>query len=168
MNPLHYPALSQVLAAFKPWTVEQVWKSVPWQDSYHDLYPGYSKPADDEHFESYYPDEAAAREDALDMIARFTDLPDPIPIFRVIHAKSEKDIKLDRLGNHWAWVKKSALSFASHNISGKPWFLLTAEIPKAKVDWPTTLRKQFHFPEENEINLASWNQPKLLEIEKLK
>jgi hypothetical protein len=169
-----FGALAKVLAkkVKGPWTVEQIWSAMwsgtaPYPDSYYDLFPGYSKPENEDE-ECYYQDRAGAVEDAEDLIAKFGGLGNPVQIFRVLHVDKKEDIDLENLGEHWTIDAKQAVWLASHTLAlAKPWFLIHATIPAKQVDWATTLRQQFNHPDEMEINLPRSAKPKVLKIEEV-
>ena len=67
----------------------------PDREDYDNLYPDYKN---EESENSMYDSREDVEEEAKDLIRQFSNLPDPIPIYRVIDAKSPEDIHYDNLG----------------------------------------------------------------------
>lgn len=138
---------------------------IPWQESFYDLYPGFSKEAKDPEDMGYqeykFDDKDSAMQEAREMIEMFQMMPDPIPIYRVIHAKSEGRIKTDCPGSSWSWEKQSAISFALNHGLPKPLVLMSAEVRKKDVDWASTVRLYYVYSgggigeSENEIRVPN-------------
>ena len=133
-----------------------VFDSIPWHDNYLDLYPGYSPGADtnDRYDECYFETRERAEGYADELIELLDGLPDPIPVFRAIRAKSEEDIDKENLGESWSFSKDSAVNFGEHNGSN---FLMSAKVHKKDVNWMGTVKAYtlfsggFSADDENEI-----------------
>lgn len=138
-------------------TLDQVLKTYNWQDSYYDLYPGYSKPENDQ--ECMFDNKDSALVDARDLLAMVKSFPNMIPVYRVVGVKTIKDLDLNNPGWSWSWEEKSALGFGNLNHIPKPWVMLKGYAPKKDVDWVTTLKLYHQFSgggvsdSENEIRI---------------
>lgn len=130
---------------YSPWSAESVLESMHsrFVDSYYDLYPGYSKPINKD-LECAYESKRSAMREVESVMGIFQGLPNPIPVYRVIHAKSEDRIRQDALGECWSFNKKSALTFAQRNLS-KPWFLMSGKVKKEDVSWGNVLSTYLEF-----------------------
>lgn len=135
----------------------------------YDLYPGYSEPLDDD--EDYlYSTKDIAEKHAESIIDIFDSLPNPIPVYRSLMAKSEDDIDFDYIGESWSFIKDSAISFGSHNNSN---FLISGLIDKDYVNWDETINRFILFSsggdsdDENEIVIKDMNKIKVTGVEKL-
>lgn len=120
---------------------------------WYDIYPGYSQPVDEDE-ETFFNTEEQAINFASIVNETFESLPNPIPIYRTLYAKTEEDIDLEYLGESWSFVKESAIAFGSHNGSN---YLISATIDKRYVNWEKTLKTFVIFSgtqdsdDENEI-----------------
>jgi hypothetical protein len=139
-------------------------------DSYINIFPEYgddNEYGDDYKFESR--DKAIEYIDNL--IDMFDTLPNPIPIYRCISAKSEEDIDLEYGGESWSYEKQCALNFGSRNGSN---YLLEGLIDKQHVNWLKTILVYLEFSEnytdedENEIVVEEQTEIKNIKIIKLK
>lgn len=134
----------------------------------YDLYPGYSEPLDDDE-EYLYSSKDIAEKHAKSIIEIFDSLPNPIPIYRALMAKSEDDIDFDYIGESWSFIKDSAISFGSHNNSN---LLISGLIDKDYVNWDETINRFILFSsgdedDENEIVVEDMNKIKVTRVEKL-
>lgn len=154
----------KLFEAWEPkFSYEDVFAAIEWEDSFVDLYPGYSgKDADGEF---YFDSKESAESHADSIIQQLDALPNPIPVYRAIKAKSEKDIDFEYPGESWSHDKESAYNFGRRNGSN---FMLTAEINKEDVNWAGTIKAYELFSgnqtddDENEIVID--DQDKLLNI----
>ena len=165
----------ELFEAWKPkFTKQTIFDYIPWQDAdAKDLYPGYTKGGDpypnasEYHFDTKEKAENYARR-LIDML---DSLPDPIPIFRAVKAKSTEDVDVENPGESWSFERISAVTFGSHNDSN---FLMTAKINKKDVDWNGTVRAYALFsgeltPEsENEIVVGDPNNLIDMKVEPIK
>ncbi len=145
-------------------------------DAYDDLYPGYNytKPQDinDDDKEFYFDSKEKAIEEIENVFFQFDNLPDPIPIYRVMGVKDLKDIDYDDLGASWSYNKDSAIGFSQrYNIRG---VLLSGLIEKKHVHWESTLKTYLEFSlglfgeEEHEIVVPNTDNITNLKVQKLK
>ncbi len=136
-----------------------------------DLYPGHSDIENDFTDDYFFNTEKEANEYVNKIMQLFNGLPNPIPVFRCIKAKSENDIDLEMVGESWSYDKQSALNFGSRNGSN---FLLSAFINKENVNWQGTIKAYVlfsnNFSDENENEIVIDEQDKLqnIKITKLK
>jgi GNAT superfamily N-acetyltransferase/ADP-ribose pyrophosphatase YjhB (NUDIX family) len=149
-----------------------------YRDSYWDLYPNFSRemPKDEEGYpkeDTAFSDKHAALQEARDIIDMFKAMPDPIPVYRTVHAKSIDDVDLTNAGYSWSWSEKSAISFALHGSLPKPIFMLKGFAPKNKVNWHATIELYYTYSgasdweSENEIRIAG-KDVKNITVEPLK
>lgn len=75
----------------------------------------------------------------------FDGLDNPVKVFRVVGADSEEDIDKTMIGEHWSFMKESALNFEGYNIDGDNVFLIEAEIEKKYIDWEQTIKLYTQF-----------------------
>lgn len=147
---------------------ETIFDAVEWQGNYSDLYPGYSDEPADFTDETYYDSKEEAEQVADGIIDIFDSLPNPIPIYRAIHAKDRNDIDTDELGESWSYERDSAINFGSHNGSN---FLLSGEVAKEDVNWAGSIKAYVLFSggysdeDENEIVVDDSSAVKNLKIE---
>lgn len=114
---------------------EEVLTYFDYQDSYKNLYPGYDG-HDNEYGDDYYfRNRQEAMQAAQEILHVFESLPEPIPIFRAISAKSTQDIDPD-WGESWSFRRESALEFGVHAGCN---YLLSGLIRKADVNWRETV-----------------------------
>jgi hypothetical protein len=152
-------------------TIKNFLDLIDWRDSYKDLYPDFSSPEDQNQYEEDY--RFNTKEDAVgfakETISLFNSLPNPIPIFRAIHAKSKDDISLEYPEESWSYRKESALNFAGNQNMGN--FLLSGTIDKRFVDWERTLKNYIDFSggfsseDEDEITIGDETKIKILSID---
>jgi hypothetical protein len=91
----------QMFESWKPkFDVKTIFDAIPWYDANRDLYPGYSEEEDtNKASDEYWFDTKEKTEQyAADLIDLFDSLPDPVPVYRAIKAKSEADINLEMPG----------------------------------------------------------------------
>lgn len=145
--------------------VKTVLNYVSWEDSScKDLYPGFS---DEEHVgdEYFFDTRKKALSYAKDVIGLFDGLPDPVPVYRVVKAKSVEDVDVEYPGESWSFDKKSAVQFGRHNNSN---FLLSAMINKKDVNWAGTVKAYAlfsgGFDEDNEDEIVVDDQSKFMNI----
>lgn len=145
-------------------------------EAYDDLYPGYNytKPEDinDDNKEFYFESKQKAIEEIDNIFFQFDNLPDPIPIYRVMGVKDLKDIDYDDLGASWSYSKDSALGFGQrYNLYS---VLLSGLIEKKHVAWQSTLKSYVQHSlgllgeEEHEIVVPNTDNITNLKVEKLK
>lgn len=151
------------------WTTEILWDQINWQDSYQDLFPGFSEdPAVDEN-DAYYTSRENAVEDANNIIGLFQAIPDPAPIYRVVGAKAAEHIDTEYPGEYWSFDRQSALRFGQRNVSGEK-YLMTAKVPKRAVDWDRTLSSYLSYSgigdgeSENELYIPIGNQKHIKDL----
>jgi hypothetical protein len=102
-----------------------------------------------------------ARAEAQFILDLFDELPDPIPLYRVVSVTSKEQIDLSYPGDHWSFNEQSAKTFASVNLLGRSVFLLKCFTPKSNVIWGNTLRNYMEYSgvgiaeSENEIMIES-------------
>jgi len=158
--------------AWKEWepkfSQKEIFAAIPWRDNNRDLYPGFSKSADQNKSsdEYWFDSKAAACKYASRVIDLFRSLPNPIPIFRAIKADSIEAVDLEYAGESWSFDKTSAYNFGRRNGSN---FMLTAKVYKRDVNWNGTIIAYVIFTDgggsdddENEITVD--DQDKLLDI----
>lgn len=90
------------------------------------------------------------QDEARDLADFLNSFGPTVEIFRAVHAKSPKQIDLDKLGNHWTHSEHKALDFARHELK-KPWFLISAKVKHSDIDWAQTLFQNVHHPHEEEL-----------------
>jgi hypothetical protein len=156
-----------------PFTVEDIFDEIHWQDSYYDLYPGYSEPID-ENEETQFNTKENATNYALDLIGIFNDIysEQEITIYRAIRVDNQNNIDMEYPGAYWSLYRDSAIQFGSHAGCN---YLLTAKINTKDINWENTLKAFVEFThmsdadDEWEINVAG-NENKLydLNVEKIK
>jgi hypothetical protein len=138
--------------------LQDVLDTMNWQDSFYDLYPGYSKPVEPDE-ECLYESKEYALSDARDLLRMLKGFPDPIPVYRVVHIKGLEKLKRDNPGWCWSWDQDSAVEFAKIHGLPKPWALLRGKAPKSQVHWMETLRLYHQYSgtdgadSENEIRI---------------
>ena len=126
-----------------PVSKAEVLSSIQWQDSYRNLYPG--APGEDNGYEEeYWFDSKEQAEEYADMVVGiFEGLPDPVPVYRAVHAAEPGDVRTGEFaGESWSFDRRSAEQFGSHNGSN---YLISGVIPKSKVDWQTTISNYVEF-----------------------
>lgn len=147
-----------------------VTNSYEFHSSWYDLYPGYENPID-KNEETMFSTKESAEQFALDTIAFFENIPNPIPIFRALRAKSIEGIDLEYPGESWSLYRKNAIAFGSHNGSN---YLLSAFIEKPFVNWQKTLDRFVVFSmgftgdDEFEIVVEDESKIKDIKIEEIK
>lgn len=164
----------QLFESWKPnFDAKTIFDAIPWYDANRDLYPGYSDEADvnkasDEY---WFDSKEKAEQYAAELIDLFDSLPDPIPLYRAIKAKDEKDIDLEYPGESWSHSRESAYEFGTHNGSN---FMLTAKVNKEDVNWAGTIKAYVLFSgsysseDENEIVVDDQENLMDVKIEKFK
>lgn len=135
-----------------------------------DLYPNYSIELDPDN--DYYFDTKEKFEDyANNVISIFDAFPKEFPIYRSISVKSEKDIRMDYLGESWSFYLESAKQFGYHNGSN---IILSAIVDEDNVDWYESMWRYLRFStgedidDENEIVVNDTDKLKNVTIQKLK
>lgn len=159
---------------YESWTPkfnrQTIFDAIEWRDNNRDLYPGYSDEEQDFTDEYYFETKEAAEQYADELIDLFDSLPDPIPVYRAIKAKSREDIDMEYLGESWSFDRASAISFGSRNGSN---FLLSAEVSKEDVNWAGTIKVYTQFSgsftdeDENEIVIDDQEAIKNIKIEEI-
>lgn len=144
-----------------------IFDAIPWYDNNRDLYPGYSKDEDTNKAsdEYWFDTKEIAEQYAAELIDIFDSLPDPIPLYRAIKAKSEADIDIEFPGESWSYDRDSAYEFGMHNGSN---FMLTAKVNKKDVNWAGTIKAYVLFSggmtNEDENEIVVDDQDKLIDI----
>ncbi len=151
------------------WTTEILWDQINWQDSYQDLFPGFSEEPEVAENDAYYTSRENAVEDANNIIGLFQAIPDPAPIYRVVGAKAAEHIDTEYPGEYWSFDRQSALRFGQRNVSGEK-YLMTAKVPKKAVDWDRTLSAYLSYSgigdgeSENELYIPIGNQKHIKDL----
>lgn len=154
-------------------SVKEALELFSYNEGFYDLYPGYSEDVNED--ESYMFDtEQAALDMVSDILDVFAYLPDPIPVYRALFARSVEDIDRDYAGESWSFEEESALEFGNGNKSN---YLLTAFVSKDAIDWKESVRRFALFSmvseesAENEVVVAdqlSISDIKIYEIKGMK
>ena len=122
-------------------TDEQIFENFRNEGSWHDLYPGYSLPPD-ENAEYCWESEETARQYVSEIRDIFAGLSDSFEIYRAISVKQGGEVNLEYPGESWSLYKENALEFGVHNGSN---ILLIATIDKTNVNWSKTIETFFEF-----------------------
>lgn len=147
-----------------------IFSYIEWQNTCKDLYPGYSTEENDFTEEYFFDTKEKADQYAQDIIDLFTSLPNPIPIYRCIKAKSIEDIDLEMPGESWSFEKQSAINFGRRNGSN---YLLSTTVNKQDVNWQGTIKAYtlfsggFSDEDEHEIVVDDWTALKNIVITKI-
>jgi hypothetical protein len=153
--------------------VMSLMSKIAFDNSFYDLYPGYSKEAEAEDVDYMFKDEQQAGFFAVDMLDLFDLLPDPIPVFRVIYAGSVDSIDWSNLGESWSFEKRSALAFGNSEVAGVN-YLLTGVVPKSAIDWKESAKRYANYSiddgdsAENEVVVADQSAISDIEIYEIK
>ena len=137
---------------------------------WYDVYPGYSKPIDDDEETMFISKENATKQ-AEYILDVFSSLPNPIPIYRTIKVANVNDVELEYPGESWSFSRESALEFGSHAGNN---VLLSAFIDQTDVNWINTIdlfiifSGNFESDDENEINIKDGSKIKDIQIFKYK
>lgn len=82
-------------------------------------------------------------------VGDLSDLPDPVPLYRVIKAEGLSAVNLDDPGRHWSWDHDAA---EAHWGSGHGRdLMLVALVPHADIDWTHSVLANIMIPEEREV-----------------
>jgi hypothetical protein len=136
--------------------------------SYYDIYPGCIE-EENEDEECMFATKESAIKHCEFVIAVFSSLPNPIPIYRTISVKKIEDIDIESPGESWSFSKDSAMEFGGHKRSN---VLLSATIDQNYVNWDKTVDLFLMFSvgmdadDENEINIDDESQIKDIQITK--
>jgi len=151
---------------------EDVFDLIEYQDSYHDLYPGYDPDIEfDEDEEYYYNSKEDAYRAANGLLEIHNSLENPIPIYRTIRVNSLEDIDYEYLGESWSLNRNSAIVFGGRADAN---VLLSAKTPYDNVDWKSTIKLWFIFSgdytDDNEDELVIIDSDRLIDVkaEKIK
>jgi len=154
--------------------IEDVWELIDWQDSYSDLFPGYSEEENEFSDEYYFDSEKQAREYAEDVLGVFEYYKDQgeIVLYRAITVNDLEDINLDYLGESWSFDRVSAEEFGSH--LGGNFVILVGTTSSSNIDWEESLKRYVLFSgigvsdSENELVVIDSSKIKLLRVENRK
>ena len=80
----------------------------------------------------------------------YRDLPEPIPLWRVVRCDSEQQCDLEMPGYHWSFDRDAVIAYAERDL-GSPVYLLSAQVSSADVYWEGTVASYVEHPEEYEI-----------------
>lgn len=114
---------------------DEVLAMFDYHDSYKNLYPGYNNFDNEAEEEYYFRNRREALQAAQEILHIFQSLPEPIPVFRAIQAKTQQDIDPHH-GESWSFMQESALEFGTHANCN---FLLSGLIRKSDVNWRETV-----------------------------
>lgn len=152
-------------------TIDEIANQIPFSDyGDSDLYPGYSNEIEDDNYYRFNSKEEFENY-AKQIIGLFDSFPKEFPIYRSISVKSEKDIRMDYLGESWSFDLESAKQFGSHNGSN---YILSAIVDDENVDWQQSMIRYLSFTtgddsdDENEIVVINTDELKNVTISKLK
>lgn len=97
-----------------------------------------------------------------DVVEEYKKFPDPVILYRIVNAKSQEDINLDEVGEHW--IADEHQIFDGDFLLSIGWenwpqedkiFLIAAKVPHSNIDVLQTLVQNISFPNEREINLKN-------------
>src|SRR5271157_2478293 len=121
----------------------------------------------------YQPDDFNEAEWRYDEnVAHFSTLDFPVTVYRAIEIEAGTQVDLDNAGTYWSWVENSAQAYFGEGSIWGPGgkkikepliVMLKAQILRSTdVDWDATLLANMLNEEENEINVKSGAQLRLL------
>lgn len=117
----------------------RLYKNVVANNGVKDLYPGFgiSKNPNEKH--TLYASKKEAEEMLVSYFKMLHDLPEPIPVWRVLRIESghKKDIDKGR-GVSWSYTEQGAREFGAYHVSR--WnYILHGVTPSSNVDWEMTV-----------------------------
>lgn len=91
----------------------------------------------------------SAWDKAQEIYKVFADLPEPIPVWRVVHCSSGDECNVEWAGVHWSFSREAAIKFSKQ--LHKPVYLLSGVLPSDAIDWDYTMENYLEYPEECEV-----------------
>jgi hypothetical protein len=152
-----------------------IFDNIGWEDSYKDVYPGYSAEESEFPDEYYFESKEKADNFVDDILGLFNDIynTNTVLIYRSIAADSEDKIDKEMLGNHWSFEEYSAKNFARYSLQGNV-FLVYGKTDKDNIDWEESIIAYLHFSggetdeDENELVIIDESDIEIIKIEQIR